>query len=146
MNHRKSTDETGKRAWLRTAALVALVYPIVGVVFSLPPSSHTTAVAWRLAAWLVAALTFAIHLVYEHWRLGNSPIRGAFHASAAVALGAVLLATWIIARGYWSGLAQQRPLAPLALVIFPVAAGVPAFLAGLGVLTVLRWRQRSEAK
>ena len=145
VNDRKSTDETGN-AWLGAAMLVALVYPIVGVVFSLPPSSRTTAIAWRLAAWLVAAVTFAIHLGYEHRRFGNSPIRAALHASAAVAMGAILLAIWIIARGYWSGLAQQRPLAPLALVIFPIAAGVPAFLAGLGVLTVLRWFQRSDAK
>jgi hypothetical protein len=125
--------------WIRAAAIAAVVYPTVGVSFSIPPgmsSSHGVAVAWRLAAWLVAAVTFTAHLAYEHVRLRNPPLRAAIHSSAAVALGAFLLAIWVNVRLHWAP--QQSPLAPLALILFPALAGVPAFLVGLTTLAAIR--------
>lgn len=131
--------------WVRAAAIAALVYPIVGISFALPlhsASSHRSIVAWRLAAWIASAATFAIHLAYEHWRLRSTPLRGALHAAAAVAVGAFLLAVWINGRGLWDASAHHSPLAPLALVLFPVITGLPAFLFGWGALALLgrrRW-------
>jgi hypothetical protein len=113
----------------------------VGVGYATPlhPSSpHTTVVAWRLAAWLVSALTFAAQIAYEHWRVRQGPLRGALHCSAGVALGAFLLAVWINARGYWDPSARHSPLAPLALVAFPLLTAVPALLVGLAALALLR--------
>lgn len=136
------------RNWLWVAILVAIVYPIVGITFALPtnPSaSHNTVVAWRLAAWLVSATAFAAHLVYEHTRLHNAPLRAALHTSLAVALGGFLMAVWILLHARLSGSTSQSPLAPLALVIFPVVTGVPAFLAAFVTLTILaRIRQRGQ--
>jgi hypothetical protein len=121
-------------AWVRAALLAAFVYPVVGVTFALP---HTAVIAWRLAAWLASAVTFGVHLGYEHARLRSSPLRGALHCSSAVALGAFLLAVWINARLYWTVSAHHSPFAPLALIAFPVVTGVPAFLAGLAVLALV---------
>src|SRR5262245_34175600 len=104
----------------RAAAIAALAYPVVGVAFALPlhaSSPRAVVLAWRLAAWLVAAATFAGNLAYEHFRLRNPPFRAAMHGSAAVALGAFLLAVWVNFLVHWTG--QNRPLAPLALIIFP---------------------------
>ena len=124
---------------IRAAAIAALAYPVEGVIFSLPlraSSSHGIVVAWRLAAWLGAAVTFAAHLAYEYVRLRNPPLRAAIHGSAAVALGAFLLAIWVNIRVHWA--AQQSPLVPLALILFPVIAGAPAFLVGLTALAAIR--------
>lgn len=128
------------KSWLLPATLVALVYPIVGVTFSLPADASS---AWRLAAWLASAVAFAMHLGYEHFRQRSPPVRGAFHVSAAVAAGSVLLAVWMIGRSLSANVHLNR-LAPLALVIFPAVSGVPAFVVGLGVLKVLRRRQPHE--
>src|SRR5262245_51147291 len=123
--------------WVRAASVAALVYPTVGITFAAPlhpSSSHAAVLAWRLAAWFVSAATFAIHLGYELLRLRSSPVRGAIHTSAAVGLGAFLLAVWVNVHAHWS---TAAPLAPWALVLFPAVTGVPAFLVGLVALEVL---------
>ena len=134
--------------WVRAAAIPAVLYPIVGVTFASPlhaSSTHAAVIAWRLAAWLVSAAAFASHLGYEHRQLRNSPFRAAVHCAAAVAVGAFLLAVWVNIRGYWMPSAHHSRLAPLALVVFPVVTGVPAFLVGLAALTlVVRFRNRSS--
>src|SRR5690349_13546128 len=92
-------DTPANQRWLPVAMLVAVVYPVVGVAFAALgnlSASHEMVVAWRLAAWLVSAAAFAAHLGYEHFRLRSSPLRAALHVSAAVALGAFLLAVWVI--------------------------------------------------
>ena len=132
------------RHWLRAAALAALAYPIIGVVFgalaglATSPSSLT---AWRLAAWALSAMTFAVHLGYEHTRLSSTPAREAGHVSAAVALGGFLLAVWINLYHGLSATPQSR-FAPLALVAFPLITGVPAFLVGFFLLALLTRRAR----
>jgi hypothetical protein len=126
--------------WVRAAAVAALVYPVVGIGFALPlhsGSSHLLIMTWRLAAWIVSAATFAIHLAYERSRLRSTPFRGALHAAAAVAVGAFLLAVWINGRRLWDASAHHSSLAPLALVLFPVVTGIPAFLFGWGTLALL---------
>jgi len=130
------------------AMLVAIVYPVVGITFAAlanPSASHEMVVAWRLAAWLVSAAAFAAHLGYEHFRLRSSPLRAALHVAVAVALGAFLLAVWVNVHAHWGASGHQSPFAPLALVVFPVVTGVPAFLVGFVAVAVLaRMGRRSQ--
>jgi hypothetical protein len=125
----------------------ALVYPIVGIAFAAlanPSDSSQMRVTWRLAAWLVSAVAFAAHLGYEHFRLRSSPLRVAMHVSVAVALGAFALAVWVNVHAH-RGAASRSPLAPLALVVFPVVTGAPAFVVGLAAAAVLaRMRRPSQ--
>jgi FtsH-binding integral membrane protein len=118
---------------LKRDLLFAIVYPIVGVTFAIPANSavsNEVRFGWRLAAWLVSALTFAIHIAYEHFRARNLPLRAASHVAGAVALGAFLLAVWVNFR-------HQSTRALLALIVFPVVTGVPAFVMALVTLAVL---------
>jgi len=120
------------KSWLVRAALVALIYPFIGITFALPAHGAATR-PWRLAAWLVSAVVFVAHVRFEHSRVRDSPSRAAIHASAAVAMGAFLLAVWINLH-YWFAGGQQGPRALLALLVFPLVTGLPAFVAALGLL------------
>jgi len=91
---------------------------------------------WRLGAWLTCALAFAIHIGLEHFRFRNSAYRIALHVSASVSLGAVALAAASNIHALRTGTGNQRLLA-LALVIWPIIAGVPAFVVGLVAAAVL---------
>jgi hypothetical protein len=125
--------------------LIAILYPVVGIVFAAlanPSVSNQMRITWRLAAWLVSAAAFAAHLGYEHFRLRSSPLRAALHVSLAVALGAFLLAVWVIVHAHWVG-SNQSPFAPLALVVFPAVTGLPAFVVAFVAVAVLaRMRRR----
>lgn len=127
-----SVVDSADRRWFGRAALVALAYPVVGILFALPAQGPATR-AWRLAAWLVCALVFVLHLRFEHSRFRDLPSRAALHASAAVAMGAFLLAVWINLHRYWSG-GVPDPRTLLALLVFPLVTGLPAFVAALGLL------------
>jgi len=122
------------------ALFFATVYPVVGVGFAAignPSGSRTIVVAWRLAAWLVSGAAFAAHLAYELFRLRNPPVRAALHVSAAVALGAFVLAVWVNVHAHGRASSHQSPLAPLALVVFPAVTGAPAFVVALAAAAVL---------
>jgi hypothetical protein len=117
---------------------VALAYGIIGVMFAaLDRSSPSGQVRlWRLAAWLASAATAALHISYEHYRLGSSPRATALHAAGAVALGAFGLALAANVRWLVGGAPGQRaPL--LALPVWPVITAAPAFLGALAVAAVL---------
>lgn len=128
------------RRWFLTVLLGGMVYFLIGELFALP-TSHVR--AWRLAAWLASAAVYVAHMGYEHLRLRNLPRSTAFHAAAAVALGAFGLAlaatvhSWLVP--------SSTPFARflLALVVWPVITGLPAFLVAYGVLAVLvrLWRR-----
>ncbi len=130
------------------AIFFAIVYPVVGIAFGAlanPSVSNEMRITWRLAAWLVSAAAFAAHVGYEHFRLRSSPLRAALHVAVAVALGAFALAVWVNVHAHWSASSHQSPLAPVALVVFPVVTGVPAFLVALVAVAVLaRTRRRSQ--
>lgn len=132
-----SVKESPVQPWLPAALVAAIVYPAVGIGFAFLDSSAGPSRVrfWRLAAWFVSAIVFVAHLVYEQQR-DRSPLRTASHVSIAVALGAFLLAVWVLVHGRVTN-AQHSALVPLALVIFPLLAGLPAFAiaivaAGLG--------------
>jgi len=141
------TSTRANRRWLPLALLIAAVYPFVGITFAVLDSQSGPAQIriWRLAAWLVSAAAAGVHLVYELFRLRNPPLRAAVHVSLAVALGAFALAVWVNLHGLWVASSHPSRFAPLALVLFPLVTGIPAFLAALAAGAVLaRLRKRRE--
>ena len=113
--------------WLRAAILFGLGYFLVGRLFAVP-GEH--AQAWRFAAWLVSFLIYATHFRYERARSSNPPRGVALHVATAVAIGAFGIAV----AGMMHSISTQGSLKPtwlLALVLFPLVTGVPAFLVAL---------------
>jgi uncharacterized membrane protein YbhN (UPF0104 family) len=123
-------NASGKYQWMRAVILFGMAYLVVGVAFPNPSASNETQFMWRLAAWLTSAAAFAIHIGLEHFRLRNSPRRTALHASVSVALGAFALAAAANIHALKAGTGNQRLLA-LALVIWPIITGAPAFVVAL---------------
>ena len=119
------------------------MYLVVGVAFPNPSAANKLQFFWRLGAWLTAALAFAIHLALVQFRFRNSPARTALHAAASVSLGAFGLAVAANIHALRTGIGNQRLLA-LALVIWPIIAGVPAFIVGLVAAAVLARLRRSS--
>lgn len=116
--------------------LFGIVYLVVGVAFPNPPGSNKMQFMWRLAAWLICAVAFAIHIGLEHFHFRNAPRRTALHASLSVVLGAFGLAVAANIHGLRRGTGNQRLLA-LALVLWPIITGVPAFVAALTAAAAL---------
>ena len=138
-------EEQPEKRWYPGALLVALVYPVIGVTFAALDKLATSGPIrfWRLAAWLAAAAVFGVHLAFEHLRLRARPLRAALHVSLAVALGALLLAVWVNLHGLWVASTPQSPLAPWALIVFPLVTGLPAFVVAFAAMALLgRLHQR----
>jgi hypothetical protein len=138
MDGKKSSKYRG----LALVPLFGVVYLFIAVWFPNPPASNPSQFAWRVAAWILCALAFAIQIGLEHFRLGSTPRRTAVRVAAAVALGAfgVAAAANIHALRAQTG---NHGLMALALVIWPVAAGVPAFVVAWVAASGLA-RMRSE--
>ena len=131
-------DASDRRSWVRAMMLVAVTYVVIGIGFAALARSPDAdrARLWRLAAWLASAAVAAAHLMYEHYRLRESPRPVALHAAGAVGLGAFGLA--VAANVHWLFAGRPGQHAPLlALPIWPVVTAVPAFLGALAVAAVL---------
>jgi hypothetical protein len=109
--------------WFPVAFSVAIVYAAVGLLTSAPGHfGRPHFLAWRLGAWTVSAIVFALHLGYEAWRVRSTPLAMALHAAIAVSLGAFGLAAGAAMR-------SDHPRAfLLALIVWPLVLFVPAFL------------------
>jgi vacuolar-type H+-ATPase subunit I/STV1 len=142
-------ETSANRRWLRAAILFGIAYLVIGILFGAlagQAASNEMQVTWRLAAWLFSAVAFAVHIGYEYFRFHNSPRSTALHASIGAAIGAFALAAAANVHALWTGQGNQLLLA-LALVLWPVITGVPAFLVALVLAAVLtRIRPRSDAK
>jgi hypothetical protein len=106
--------------------LVAALYCAIGVGFAAlagAAGSHPAQVRCRLAAWILSAVVFVAHVWYTERRQQLDPRRAAWRAGGAVALGGLGLALA-------ASLHNHRPLA-LALVVWPLVLGVPAYAAAL---------------
>ena len=130
--------------WFRTAILVAAVYLVIGIAFGTlagAAASRQVRFTWRLAAYVASALAFGAHIAYEHFRLRTSPRITAWHAAAAVALGAFGLALSANVHAYGTGSGNLRRLA-IALVAWPLLCGLPAFIVALAAAAGLTavWR------
>lgn len=128
-------DVSPRQGWLRAAVLLGLGYALVGILFA-RPATHVQ--GWRLAAWVVSAIGYAVHISYERFRLRNSARSAALHVAFAAALGAFGLA---VAANVHSALAgqteQHRRLMLLSLGIWPCLTALPAFFVALGISLVL---------
>jgi uncharacterized membrane protein YgdD (TMEM256/DUF423 family) len=138
-------DASGRQRWLRTVILLGAVYLVIGIAFGAFAgwsASNQMRVTWRLLAFLTSAVVFAVHIGYEHFRLGNSSLITASHASLAVAVGAFALAVAANVHGQWVASSHQRALA-FALVAWPALTAVPAFVVALIAAAGLALRRRS---
>ena len=134
--------------WLLPAILFGSVYLVVGVWFPNPSVPSATQFLWRLGAWVICAVAFGMHIGLEHGRFRSSPLGTALHASSSVAVGACGLAIAANVHAFNTGTGNPR-LLRLALVIWPVVTGVPAFVvawvAAAGLARVRRNDVRSSA-
>ena len=123
------------------ALLVGAFYLVAGLVFGeLAGRAATTEgrVAWRLAAWVVSGVAYGAQIVFGHARLRESASANALHASLAVALGSFGLAA---AANIHSRRLPDHPHAAalhLALLAWPLVAGLPSFLVALVLAAALR--------
>jgi phosphoglycerol transferase MdoB-like AlkP superfamily enzyme len=138
----------GKYPWLAAVILFGIVYLVVGVAFPNPSAPSEAQFMWRLAAWLICGVAFAIHIAYERIGLRNSPRTTALHVAMAVALGAFGLAVAANIHSLTGGIGNRRLLG-LALVLWPIMTAVPAFLvalvaaAGHALVQLRRARERT---
>jgi len=131
-----NVDGSCKYRWLRTVIPFGIVYLFVGVALPNPPAPNRAQFMWRLAAWLICAATFALHIGLEYFRFRTSPRSTAIQAAASVALGAFALAAAANLHALTTGTGNQRLLA-LALVVWPIMAGLPAFVAAWAAAALL---------
>ena len=122
-----------RQPWLRVALLAGATYFLIGRLFA-RPTDHLH--AWRLAAWGVSAAVYAAHIWYEHVRLRSAPRVTAARVALAVAIGAMALAFAGMIHSLHRA-ALFRPVWLLALVLWPVFTGLPAFLVALVAAAVL---------
>jgi hypothetical protein len=122
--------------------LFAALYCAVGVAFA-EFGKSSNGILWRRLAWLVSALGFGAHIVYEQAVRGSSTRRTATLVSVAAALGASGLAIAANLHGWWTA-NYQRSLA-IAVIAWPLLVLVPAYVVAFATATVLaRWRRRAE--
>lgn len=126
-------DSAYRRRWIRAALLAGAIYLLIGRLFAQPSENVR---AWRLAAWLLGGVVFAIHIWYEHFRLRSSHRVTALHVAAAVAIGAFGLAVAGMMHSL-SAVSTIRPVWFLALLLWPAVTGVPAFLVALVIAALL---------
>jgi hypothetical protein len=125
--------------------LLGAVYFVVAIAFgefASRAASNSMRETWNRLAFLASGIAFAVHIAYEHFRLGNSPRVTASHASIAVALGAFALALKANIHDLGSA-SGYRPRMLIALVAWPLVTGVPAFIVALVVAAGLALRRRS---
>jgi hypothetical protein len=116
---------------------IGLAYAGIGVVFAWP-STHVQ--MWRLGAWLISAGLYGAHIVYEGLGLRNPPRVAALHVGLAVALGGFGLAVAANIHSLAVGASvRQRSLLLLALIVWPVLTGLPAFLVAW-LFSAILWR------
>jgi hypothetical protein len=136
-------NQAGRAPYATAVIVVGVTYALVGVTFAWPVNHGH---AWRLAAWGVSAAAYAAHIWYECVGHRNAPRRAALHVALAAALGAfgLAVAATIHSLSVVSS-NQQRRLLLIALVVWPIMTGLPAFLVGLVASKVL-WHLRSHAR
>ena len=138
-------DASGRKQWLPRLIIVGVAYFVVGIAFGSFAgwsASNQMRITWRLLAFLVSGVAFAIHIGYEHFRLGNSPLITASHASMAVAAGAFALAVAANVHSLWVASSNHGLLA-FALVAWPALTAIPAFVVALVAAAGLGLRRRS---
>lgn len=148
---RKVTDVKARileSSWQRVAS-IGLMYFGLGVssaVISNDLESATVQAFIRISIFLVAVAVFYCHLRVE---LAKSALRyraSALITSSALALGTFLLAVYAVSMSWWES--SHMPTSLLsALLIWPVATGLPAFLCALVLARVMvRLHRRTKSQ
>ena len=127
------TEAQSKPLWITNAILVGLVYCAIGILFAVP---NTHVQAWRYAAWIASAIVYATHICYEYFRLRNSAKSTALHVAIAVAIGGLGLAIGALFHSLFAPPNYSRCRLGLALILWPILTGLPAFIVAL-VITLL---------
>jgi len=139
-------DASDRKRWLRAAVLLGVVYFVIAIAFgefASRAASNSMRETWNRLAFLASGIAFAVHIGYEHFRLGNSARITALHTSIAVAIGAFALALSANIHDLWSA-SGYRPRMLIALVAWPLLTAVPAFIVALVVAAGLNLRRRSN--
>ena len=127
------------RQWIARVLLVALVYLIAGLTFGALAGravTHEMVVTWRLFAWVLSAIAFATHILYELFRGHFPPATTALHAALGSALGAMGLAAAAAIHSHLSATPHRFP-AVVALIAWPLVTGLPAFVVAYVVAAAL---------
>lgn len=136
-----------ERPWQRVASL-GLIYLGLGVGSAVISNDLETAplqASIRVGILLVAIAVFYCHLRVELARSAEAIGASALLTASALALGTFLLAVHAVSISWWDSSHVPTSLL-LALIIWPLATSLPAFLAALvlgGVLMRFRRRTRS---
>ena len=126
---------TEYKSW-RIAIIFGIGYAVVGIAFPNPSTPGETQKIWRLAAWIMSAIIFGIHIWYEHFRINQRPWKTALHVAVAAALGAFGLA--VAANIHLLHTVEaNRGLLAVSLILWPVFVGMPAFLVAFVITFVL---------
>jgi hypothetical protein len=137
-------DLIGRQSWFGIAVLVGFVYGAVGVLLAIP-STHVR--MWRFAAWVISAVIYGLHIGYEQFRLRKRFVASSFHVAVAAAIGGFALAVAAFVHSFLIVPPYPRSRFHLALVLWPIVTGVPAFLVALVVTGLLAWlTPRPEAR
>jgi uncharacterized protein (DUF486 family) len=133
-----------RRIWLRAVLLTGAIYCAIGIGFSaFAARSSSQHVAWNVASFVVSLVVFAVHIGYEHFGIGNRPVIVAWHASLAVALGSFLLAVSANINSFRVANSPHGLLA-IALVVWPLMVGIPAFVVALIAAGGLHFFRRAD--
>ena len=127
--------------WFAWALLAGALYLIIGVGFA--PLSVPSVFFWRLAAWMASAVVYAAHIGYERFRVGSSPGSTALHVACGAAIGAFGLAAAAIVHSLLTGTGNLR-LLRVALLVWPLVTGVPAFVVAWVLTAVVAYVRRSR--
>jgi hypothetical protein len=136
---------------MRNAAMwgvfvAGVVYLAAGLLFGAlanEAASQEIRVAWRLAAWVVSAIAFGAHVVYEQVRLRSSPKITALHVASAVGLSAFGLAVAANLHAQRVSLDKHSVMLVLSLAIRPIMAALPASVVALVMANLFNrtWRR-----
>lgn len=133
---------TGRR-WLPAALLAALAYIVAGfAVFVLVQRMPEHVGLIRKGLLLLCLVPFALHLTWEHTRLGSAMVPASLHTALAAALGAFFFALSAVISVHLTGTGNLHALL-FSLVIWPVATFVPAFLLSLAIYAAVRLARRT---
>jgi hypothetical protein len=137
MRVRYASGMSARGQGLGAAFLVGAIYTALGVAASTIGGTAASAGVGRAARWatfLLSGIAFVLHVVRE--RAGGSAVWSAARRSAlAAAIGGLGLALAANVHELVAG-EGYRPRLLVALVVWPVLTGVPAFL-GASVLSAM---------
>lgn len=125
-----------RQSWWRWAVFIGIAYAAIGVTFALP-ANHV--ITWRLAAWVACGILYALHLTHENFRLRNPPLTTAWHVGTAVAIGGFGLAVAATVHSLFVAPNYDRSKFIVALIVWPIITGIPAFIVALVVALVMRY-------